>query len=172
MAGAVEEERGQPVHADAHECHDDDGHSRHRLGVRQALHRSEDDRADGDQQDDGVEERHQDRGTAQPVGIATARAAPRQRDRAPRGGEAQDIAEIVAGIGQKRDRMGDETKQRLDADKGEIERDADGKNHGGVARERTGVVMMAVVMAMAAVVMAVVGVLVRTVIVRHRPDFA
>ena len=75
----------------------------------------------------GVGQRHQDRAALQPVGVARRRATLDQRRRAPRHHQAQNVAQIVAGVGQQGERVGDDAIGRLDDDEADIEGDADGK---------------------------------------------
>ena len=82
-----QDQRGEAVDRDADQGDGDDGHAGDWLRRRQALHRLDGDRADGDQQDDGIEQRREDRRAAQAIGEArrSAGAAP-ARVGAPGGG--------------------------------------------------------------------------------------
>jgi hypothetical protein len=82
------------------------------------------DEAQGDQQEQRVGQRGEDRGGAQAVAEPAAGRPLRQDRRDLGGGEAEHIRQIVAGIGEQGHRVGDEAVGRLDADEAEIEDDA------------------------------------------------
>ena len=50
--------------------------------------------------------------------------------------EAEDVAEVVAGIGEQRERIGTPAVERLDDDEGDVDRDADRERAVEVGRRR------------------------------------
>src|SRR4029078_6103820 len=96
-------------------------------------------------QEAGVEERWEDGARAQAVGEALGGPAPREQSRAPGDGEAEHVAQVMAGIREQRHGTGPEAVGGLDGDEGEVEGDADDE---GTARAlRRGVGMPVIVMA-------------------------
>ena len=88
----------------------DDHHrdARHRLGMHEAVHRLPGDGGDRHQKDQPVGEGGHDRGRAHAIGEARARPPVGHREGAPGQHQAQHVAEIVAGVGQQRERIGEQ----------------------------------------------------------------
>ena len=90
-------------------------------GVDQAAHRF--DRGDrGGQGDHGDHEQAgQIFGATEPVGVAAGGSAPAQGERDPQRDSGQRVGEVVDGVGQQRDRAGDQNDHQL-RDRGGAER--------------------------------------------------
>ena len=139
---AVDEDAG------AGDRHDDS--ARHRLRIAEAAQGLPRQRADGDEQQRGVEQRGENRRAAQAVAEPRRRRAPGQHGGEPGDRQRQNVAEIVAGVGQQRDRMGENAARNFGDDEAGVERDADGERPaeiGGAWR-----VAMAVTVAMIMIV--------------------
>lgn len=68
----------------------------------------------------------------QSIGEARRRRASRLRCRSPRDQKSNDIAEVVARIGQQRHRVRREPEQHLDGDEGDVEGNTKGGAEVGV----------------------------------------
>ena len=112
----------------------------------------------------GVGEGGQDRGTAQAVGVAIARRTPHQPAGQPGQRQAQDVAQVVAGVGEQRERLGHPAPRRLGRYDAAVQNAAD--REGGPEAGRR-MVVMAVAMPMVAVVMSAHGGMVVTMIVMN-----
>ena len=124
LAAPHEEERRAEIDGDAHGGDPDDGAGGDRLGQDQALDRLDQDGAERDEQDDGVGERGQDRAALEAVRAPRRGQAPPQPDGAPGEGEAQNVAQIVAGVSHQRHRAREQAEDHLGRDVGEVEADA------------------------------------------------
>jgi hypothetical protein len=108
--------------------HADCGHHRHRHALDRrrrgkALHGFPGNRPAGEQEQQGVGERRQDRRAAQAIGIARTRRAFRQHGRAPGQQQSQHVGQVVAGVGHQRRRVGDEAVDEFDRDEQRIDAD-------------------------------------------------
>ena len=106
MAAAHEQQRGAAVDDDAECCDQNDGPARDRRRLGQAIERLDDDAADRDQQQPGIEQRRQDRGPAIAVRMPLRRLLLRKPRRAPRQEQRDHVGEIVNGVGDQRERIG------------------------------------------------------------------
>ena len=104
-AAAHEAERGAEVDDDTDGRHDRHDAARDRRGMAESVHRLDDDRADGDEQDARVGDRREDGEAAHAVGAARRRAAPREHGAGPGEDEREHVAEVVAGVGDQRERV-------------------------------------------------------------------
>ena len=151
LAPARKQPGGDAVDENPARRHRHDDAARHRLRIRQPPHRLDGNGATGDEQQHGVEQRRQDAAAFQPIGKARAGRTLRQPQTGPGDGEPEHVGQIVAGIGEQRHRPGGHARQRLDADIGEVERDADGKGAAEIIRRMA--VPMVVVMPMVVMIM-------------------
>ena len=94
-------------------------------GSRNAADRFRGDRADADEQKNGVEKRGEDGGAAQAVGEALGRAAALEIGRRPSDQQSHHVAEIVAGIGEERERMAEQSEDHFRDDEAGVEQHAD-----------------------------------------------
>ena len=143
-----EQPGGDAVDDDADRGDDHDDFAGDRGGIGEAQDRLPGDRSDRQQEKDGVEQRREDRRAAQSVGEAGGGRAPDEPAGEPRGRESEHVAEIMARVGEQRDRAGDQAVGRLDRDEPDIERDADGEGRAEIGR-RMGVIVAAVIVAAA-----------------------
>ena len=80
---------------------------------------------DGDEKEQRVDQRRQDRRLFEPVGEASRWRHLRKPAAAPGDDEPEHVRHVVTGIGNQRDRSGAESGNRLDDDETEIEQDSD-----------------------------------------------
>ena len=81
----------------------------------------------GNQQQQGVKQGGQNRRSAPAVGAIRTWCDFGQRIATPGHQQAEHVAEIMAGIGEQRERIGPQAKAGFDDDKGQIQAHADGK---------------------------------------------
>ena len=74
------------------------------------------DRADRDQQEQGVDQRREDRRFLQAVGEARRRGALRHHRAGPGDDQAEHVGQIVPGVGEQGHRVGEEAEDGLDDD--------------------------------------------------------
>ena len=124
----------------------DDDHRRAvgRRRIEQPPDRLRDDRPDRDQQEQGIDQRGEDRRLLQTVGEARREArlaitVPAQADHQP-----EHVGQIVAGVGQQRHRIGEEAEHRFGDDEGEVERDPDRERAAEIGRRMRVPVIVAV----------------------------
>ena len=141
LAARHEHHRGGGIDADADQRHHDDRRLHDRLGLAQPLDGLPGDAAYGHQQQERVGERGQDRGPPEPVGAPFGGTALGQGRRAPGHYQAEHVAEIVAGIGHERSRIGGQTPAEFNEDKNQIGDDSNEQNFPAVGQ---GMVMMIV----------------------------
>ena len=115
-------------------------------GIEQAADGLGADRSDGDQQEQGVDQRGEDRRFLQAVGEARRRGAPGHHRAGPGDDQPEHVRQIVAGVGQQRHRIGEEAEDRFGDHEPEVERDADREGAAEVCR-RVRVAVIVVVMA-------------------------
>ena len=96
-------------------------------GLANAADRFPGDGADADEQKDGVEKRGEDGSAAQAVSETLGRGAAGEIGRGPGHEQAHHVAQVVAGVGQERERMAVQTEDHLGDDEGGVEQHADGK---------------------------------------------
>ena len=161
VAAAHEQQRGDAVDGDAERRDQNDGPApRPAQAPPEPIDRLDDDAADRDQQQPGVEQRRQDRGPAIAVGVPLRRLLLRQPRRAPRQQQRDHVGEIVNGVRNQGQRVGGIAEDQLGNDERGIERGADGERPAEIVRR----------VAVAGVTMGMimrVGVIVMSVIVRH-----
>jgi hypothetical protein len=152
---------GVDHHAQAGDDHHRTGSGRFRR--REAADGLPGDGADRDQQQDRVGQRGQDGALAQAVGAARARRALGQDDRAPGQDQAQDVRQVVAGVGQQGHGARVEADRHLGGDEDRVQGHADGEGPAHVlgrmvmaAGPMAMAVPMAVAMAMILMIMVVV----------------
>ena len=92
---------------------------------RDAPDRLPRDGAAGEQQQYRIRERRQHRGAPQPVGEPAARRTARQEHGGAGARQPEHVAQVVAGVRDERDRIGQKAERSLDHDEAEIERDGD-----------------------------------------------
>jgi hypothetical protein len=99
-------------------------------GSCKTPHGLEGDGPAGEDQQQGVAQGRQHRRLAEAVGAPPARRpvrpAPRQPGRAARHGQAQDIRQIMPGVGQQGGRIRDQARAELAEHEGQIDHQADG----------------------------------------------
>lgn len=81
--------------------------------------------SDGDEQEQGIDQRSKDRGLLQSVREPRRGAAKRKRSATPGHKQAQHVGKIVTGVRQQGHRVGDEAEYGFDQNEGEVEGDAD-----------------------------------------------
>ncbi len=160
VAAAHEQQRGAAVDGDAKRRDQNDGQPRDRRRLRQAIDRLDDDAADRDQQQPGIEQRRQDRSPAIAVGVPLRRLLLRKPRRAPRQQQRNHVGEIVNGVRNQRQRVGGVAEDQFRNDERGIERGADGERPAETIRR---VAVAGVTMGM----IMPVGMIVMSVIVRH-----
>lgn len=121
---AQEEQRRGEIddHADAR-------HPEHHLapygfGMEQLANALDDDGADGDQQDDGVEQRNENRAAAVAVGIAARGAYLRQAERQQGEQQARHVAQVVPRVGEQPHRIGEDARRELRGDENRVQQNA------------------------------------------------
>ena len=112
-------------------------------GCMKRQHRLPGDGADRRQQDQPIGEGGEDGGGAHAVGEARARPPVGDGEGAPGQDQTDDVAEIVPGVGQQRERVGEQAVDDLRGDQRDIERGGDGEGAAEALRR----VRMAVVVA-------------------------
>ena len=125
FATAREHPGGERVHGDADARDHRHGKPGGGGGIGEALRSLEHDRAECDQQQQRVGQRGEDRRALQPVGVALGRCGARKHRAAPGDDETEHVAQIVARVGEQRDRVDPQADDRLDDDEHDIEADAD-----------------------------------------------
>src|SRR5207302_3033393 len=100
---------------------------RDRRGAVEPVDRLDDNAADRNQQQAGVEQGRQDRGPAIAVGVPLRRLLLRQPRRAPRQQQRDHVGEIVNGIRNQRQRIGGVAEDQLGDDERGVQRGANGK---------------------------------------------
>ena len=141
---------GDTVDDDAHGGGPDDESAVDFCRGEELLHTLYNDGAHGDEEDDGVEQRDEHRGLAVAVGETLGGVARSQLQRYHGEDEREDIAEVVAGIGEQTEGVADEARDGLDDDEGQVQR------HRYYINSRQFFYRVRVVVMMVAVVMAVV----------------
>ena len=96
-------------------------------GIVQAPDRFPTDRADADEEKNGIAKRGENGGATQAIGVALGWVELLEPGGGPGDEEAEDVTEIVPRVGQKSERMAKETEDHFRDDEGGIEEDADGK---------------------------------------------
>lgn len=142
LAG-VEEQRCGEIDGDASGCDPDDRHSSDGRGVAEAADGFPGDGTEGGEQDDGVDERREDGGAAHSVGAVRRGQTLGEHGGAQREDETQDVAEVMACVGDQRERAGELTVEKLGNHEQEVQDDADPKAQ---AQARRRMVVMAVMM--------------------------
>lgn len=161
LAASGKENGRAGVDENADGGHRHHGSRRHGLRVRQALDRLPAQAADGQQQQDRVEQRRQNGRTAQAIGEPGARRPLAEVVGEPGDGEAKHIAEIVPGVRKQGHRVCEIAIERLDAHEPGVEGDADQEG----APEIGGGVGMAVAVRMSRMVVITVMIVVVVVLV-------
>lgn len=105
------------------------GHPEHHLapygfGMEQLANALDDDGADGDQQDDGVEQRNENRAAAVAVGIAARGAYLRQAERQQGEQQARHVAQVVPRVGEQPHRIGEDARRELRGDENRVQQNA------------------------------------------------
>ena len=100
---------------------------------------------------DGIEHRREDAGALQPVRSALRRLAACEPRGTPRERERQRVADVVAGIGEHRERMRREADDHLRDDERGLESDAD-RECAPERRRRVSVIVSAIVVAVGVLV--------------------
>jgi hypothetical protein len=145
LAAAHEEQRGAQVDEDADAGHHHHREALRRLGRVQAAEGFPGERAHRHQQKQCVGKRGQDRRALPAVGVARAGPHAAGERTAPGKHQAGHVAEVVAGVGQQRQRVDLPAIKRLDGNEPDVQRDADRER--AVEAGRRVVVGVAVVMA-------------------------
>ena len=127
VAAAHEQQRRAAIDDDAERCDRHDGPAGDRRRLLQAVDRLDDDAADRDQQQPGIEQRRQDRGPPVAIGVPLRRLLLRQPRRAPCQQQRDHVGEIVNGVRNQRQRVGGIAEDQFGDDEAGIERGADGK---------------------------------------------
>ena len=154
VAAAHEQQRGAAVDDDAERRDQNDGPARDRRRLSQAIDRLDDDAADRDQQQPGIEQRRQDRGPAIAVGMPLRRLLLRKPRRAPCQQQRDHVGEIVNGVRNQRQRIGGVAEDQLGNDERGIERGADGERPAEIVRRMAVAgVTMGMIMRMGMIVM-------------------
>ena len=125
-----------------------DGHHHiavRRFGMDQSADRLGDDPADRDQQQQGIDQRGEDRAFLEAIGKARARPPLDQRSADERHHQPEHVGQIMPRVGQQRHRIGREAIDRLDHDEAEIEQDAD--DEGGAETGTGRMIMSGVIVA-------------------------
>ena len=118
---------GHPVDENAGGGDPDDDRAGDRNRMVDPPQRLPGDAAGHHQQDDGIGEGGEDRAAAQPIGKPVARPKAAQHGRTPRQREAENVAEVVPGIGEQCQRPGEDPSDRLAGDIEKVEGDSDRK---------------------------------------------
>ena len=113
---------GETVDDDAHSGSPDDEGAIDIGRVHKFAYALDHDGADGDEENDGVEERDKHGGLAVAVGKASSGAAGGQLEGHHGQQEREDVAEVVSGIGEQAQRVPDKTGDGFDDDECQIER--------------------------------------------------
>ena len=114
---------GESVHQDADAGGPADGArvDLDRTGIQQFLNAFNQDDAHGDQEDDGVQQGNEDGTLAIAIGKPFGRVACGKPDGHECQQQAEDVAQVVSGIGKEPQRAGSESHARLDQDKAQVE---------------------------------------------------
>ncbi len=138
----MEQLRRQAIDQHPHQRDNNHRLPRHWLRMQGPLNRFESEECRHAEQQTGIQQRGKDRGFAESIGVADAGTTTGQPDCAPGDQEAQDIAEIVARIGEEGEGIAQDAEGRLGDDEGEVEDETDFEGAIG----RWGVVGMGVIM--------------------------
>ena len=92
--------------------------------MEQLANALDDDGADGDQQDDGVEQRNENRAAAVAVGIAARGAYLRQAERQQGEQQARHVAQVVPRVGEQPHRIGEDARRELRGDENRVQQNA------------------------------------------------
>ena len=127
LAAPHEQQCGRGVDHDADTGHGHDSPALGSLRRAQAVEGFPGQRAHGHQQQQGVEERRQNGGPFPAIGVARIGPQLAGQRAAPGQHQAGHIAQVVAGVGQQRQRVDLPAIPGLYRDKRHVERNADGK---------------------------------------------
>ena len=118
---AAEDPGSDTVDDNAHSGRPDDEGAVDIGGMHKLVDTLHDDGADGHQQDDGVEERDENRGLAVSVGEAAGGVAGGELEGNHGQQEREDVAQVVARVGEEAQGIADKAGDGFDNDKGQVE---------------------------------------------------
>ena len=123
VATAEEEQRRRAVDDDRRRRHGDHPLGGDRFRSRQAADGLRGDGSGGDEQENTVGQRRDERQLSKSVRAPPRRRALGQNGRAARERQPEDVAHVVASVGEERHRMRRESEDRFGDDHAEVEKD-------------------------------------------------
>ena len=127
-------QRGDAVHRDSDGGDDHHGAALRVRRMEQPSNGLRADGADGDQQEQRIGQRREDRRFLQSVSEARGWRPPRHDRAGPSDDQAEDVGKIMPGVGQQRHGIGDEAVDRFDDDEAKVQSDSDRERAAEVRR--------------------------------------